>query len=212
MSCEWCLAVPAEAIGAKGELDTELRQLVSKRLEAVGLLDTKMSYSREREGFTSTDECCDDGRDEIGAVTHVRCEVRVLGFLFSMGDAYPCFGLLGMNTQLLKELYKIGRIPLQGGECESRELDGRAYGQEAEECIGIGCCTPVGFVASIKRRCTAAILFHLPPIGEETAGSFLPNEALLSELGYGHQRIGARGKAIAPCVDLEACGKRWRKK
>ena len=113
MSGERCLAVPAEAIGAKGELDTELRQLVSKRLEAVGLLDTKMSYSREREGFTSADECCDDGRDEIGAVTHVRCEVRVLGFLCGMGDAYPCFGLLGMNTQLLKELYKMGRIPLQ---------------------------------------------------------------------------------------------------
>ena len=171
-----------------------------------------MSYSREREGFTSTDECCDDGRDEIGAVTHVRCEVHALGFLCGMGDTYPCFGLLCMNTQLLKELYKIGRIPLQGGECEFRELDGRAYGQEAEECIGIGCRTPVCFVTLIKRRCTAAILFHLPPIDEETAGSFLPNKALLSELGYGHQRIGARGKAIAPCVDLEAYGKRWRKK
>jgi hypothetical protein len=212
VSGERCLTVPAQAVRAKDELDSELRQLVSKRLEAVRLLDTKVSYSREREGFTSADECCDDGRDEIRAVTHVRCEVRALGFLYVMGDAYPCFGLLGMNTQLLKELYKIGRIPLQGGECESREFDGRAYGQEAEECIGIGCCTPIGFIALIKRRCTAAILFHLPPIGEEPARSFLPDEALLSELGYGHQRIGARGKAIAPCVDLEAYGKCWRKK
>jgi len=186
VSCEWCLAVPAKAIGAKDEFDTEFRQLVSKRLEAVGLLDTKMSHSREREGFTSADECCDDGRDEIGAVTHVRCEVRVLGFLCGMGDAYPCFGLLGMNTQLLKELYKIGRIPLHGGECESRELDGRACGQEAEECIGIGCCTPVSFVASSMWRYTTAIPFFLSSIAEETAGRFLPNEALLSELGYGH--------------------------
>ena len=171
-----------------------------------------MSYSREREGFTSTDECCDDGRDEIRAVTHVCCEVRVLGFLFAVGDAYPIFRLLRLDTQQSKELHKIGRVPLQGGERDSRELDGRAYRQEAEECIGIGCCTPVCFVASLKRRCTAAILFLLSSIAEETAGRFLPNEALLSELGYGHQRIGARGKAIAPCVDLEACGKRWRKK
>ena len=212
MSCERCLAVPAEAIGAKGELDSELRQLVSKRLEAVRLLDPKVSYSREREGFTSTDECSDDGWDEIGAVTHVRCEVRVLGFLFSMGDAYPCFGLLGMNTQLLKELYKIACIPLQRGERKSRECDGRAYGQEAEECIGIGCCTPVRLVASLKRRCVVAFLFLLPPIAKETAGHFHPNEALLSELGYGHQCIGARGEAIASCVDLKACGKHWRKK
>ena len=140
------------------------------------------------------------------------CEVRALGFLCGMGDAYTYFGLLGMNAQLLKELYKIGRIPLQGGESESREFDGRAYGQEAEECIGIGCCTPVCFVALLKRRCTAAILFLLSSIAEKTAGLFLPDEALLSELGYGHQCIGARGQAIAPCVNLEACGKRWRKK
>ena len=58
----------------------------------------------------------------------MRCEAHALGFLCGMGDAYPCFGLLGMNTYLLKELHKIGRIPLQGGECKSRELDGRAYG------------------------------------------------------------------------------------
>ena len=212
MSGERCLAVPAEAIGAKSELDTELRQLVSKRLEAVGLLDTKVSYSREREGFTSTDECSDDGRDEIGAVIHMCCEVRVLGFLCGMGDAYPYFGLIRLDTQLLKELYKIGRVPLQGGERDSRELDGRAYGQEAEECIRIGCCTPIGFVALIKRRCTAAILFLLSSIAEETAGRFLPDEALLSELGYGHQCIGTGGKAIVPCVDLKACGKCWRKK
>jgi len=103
-----------------------------------------------------------------------------------MGDAYPCFGLLGMNTQLLKELYKMGRIPLQGGECESRELNGRAYGQEAEECIGIGCSTPVCFVSSSMWRYTTAIPFFLSSIAEETARLFLPNEALLSELDYGH--------------------------
>ena len=129
MSCEWCLAVPAKAIGAKGELDTEFRQLVSKRLEAVGLLDTKMSYSREREGFTSNRRVL-RRRQGRRSGQSLMCAVKCtrLAFLCSMGDAYPCFGLLGMNTQLLKELYKIGRIPLQGGECESRELNGRAYG------------------------------------------------------------------------------------
>jgi hypothetical protein len=135
----------------------------------------------------------------------------MLGFLCGMGDAYPILGLLRLDTQLSKELHKIGRVPLQGGERESRELDGRAYRQEAEECIGIGCSTPVRLVASIKRRCTAVFLFLLPPIAKETAGSFLPNEALLLELGYGHQCIGSRGKAIASCIDLKACGKRWRK-
>lgn len=186
MSGERCLAVPAEAIGAKGELDSELRQLISKRLEAVRLLDTKMSYSRECEGFTSTDECSDDGWDEIGAVTHVRCEVRVLSLLFAMGDAYPILSLLRLDTQQSKELHKIGCIPLQGGECESRELNGRAYGQEAEECIGIGCSTPVCFVSSSMWRYTTAIPFFLSSIAEETARLFLPNEALLSELDYGH--------------------------